>query len=215
VLKKQDNFAPVIARKVSLVDLVDSVESWPVPCARSFAICIRTLLQNWRQGTVGCKGRSDVSFSNKKPWKQKGTGRARAGSKRSPLWRGGGVTFGPQMRDRKLKVSKGMRRGVLRGLVSSFADQQKVVMLDWLLQLDRPKTSMAYSALRDAGLTQKKVLLFLPVSDVMTAASFANIPNVHIMSFDEPNVYHLANAASWLILERDLESFKEMVAKWS
>ncbi len=215
MLKKQDNFAPVIARKVSLVDLVDSVESWPVPCARSFAICIRTLLQNWRQGTVGCKGRSDVSFSNKKPWKQKGTGRARAGSKRSPLWRGGGVTFGPQMRDRKLKVSKGMRRGVLRGLVSSFADQQKVVMLDWLLQLDRPKTSMAYSALRDAGLTQKKVLLFLPVSDVMTAASFANIPNVHIMSFDEPNVYHLANAASWLILERDLESFKEMVAKWS
>ena len=57
---------------------------------------IRALLQNWRQGTLATKGRSDVKLSNKKPWKQKGTGRARAGTARSPLWRGGGVTFGPQ-----------------------------------------------------------------------------------------------------------------------
>ena len=62
----------------------------------AMAIYVRALLQNWRQGTVACKGRSDVSYSNKKPWKQKGTGRARAGSARSPLWRGGGVIFGPQ-----------------------------------------------------------------------------------------------------------------------
>ena len=67
------------------------------------SIYIRSLLQNWRQGTVACKGRSDVGYSNKKPWKQKGTGRARAGSARSPLWRGGGVIFGPQPRTRVLK----------------------------------------------------------------------------------------------------------------
>jgi large subunit ribosomal protein L4 len=73
---------------------------------RGFAMAVRALLQNWRQGTVACKGRSDVSFSNKKPWKQKGTGRARAGSARSPLWRGGGVAFGPQPRTRTLKITK-------------------------------------------------------------------------------------------------------------
>ena len=62
----------------------------------NFALWVRALLQNWRQGTVVCKGRSEVAYSNKKPWKQKGTGRARAGSARSPLWRSGGVIFGPK-----------------------------------------------------------------------------------------------------------------------
>src|SRR5437588_407352 len=65
---------------------------------KAFAIAIRTLRQNWRQGTVAVKGRADVSFSNRKPWRQKGTGRARAGSARSPLWRKGGVCHGPQER---------------------------------------------------------------------------------------------------------------------
>ena len=59
----------------------------------SYAVWVRALMQNWRQGTVGCKSRGEISFSNKKPWKQKGTGRARAGSSRSPLWRSGGVIF--------------------------------------------------------------------------------------------------------------------------
>jgi ribosomal protein L4 len=70
---------------------------------------VRALLQNWRQGTVWSRGRSDVSFSNKKPWKQKGTGRARAGSPKSPLWRGGGVIFGPQERSRLLKINRKAR----------------------------------------------------------------------------------------------------------
>src|SRR5260221_13587778 len=64
----------------------------------TFSTWIRVLAQNWRQGTVACKGRSDVAYTNRKPWKQKGTGRARAGSARSPLWKGGGAIFGPQAR---------------------------------------------------------------------------------------------------------------------
>src|ERR1700683_4830953 len=72
---------------------------------KTYATAIRTLIQNWRQGTVGCKDRSEVAYSNRKPWKQKGTGRARAGSLRSPVWRKGGVTFGPQPRVRELSIN--------------------------------------------------------------------------------------------------------------
>ena len=83
---------------------------------RLFQFGLRALLQNWRQGTVACKGRSDVAYSNKKPWKQKGTGRARAGSARSPLWRGGGVIFGPQATSRTLRVPQSLRKNVLNAL---------------------------------------------------------------------------------------------------
>ena len=71
----------------------------------TFARAIRVLLQNWRQGTVGCKSRGEVAFANRKPWRQKGTGRARVSSLRSPLWRKGGVIFGPQARVRKLFIN--------------------------------------------------------------------------------------------------------------
>src|SRR5438105_1375079 len=75
-----------------------------------FSNYIRSLIQNWRQGTVACKTRGEIAFSNKKPWKQKGTGRARAGSRRSPLWRKGGVIFGPQSRVRTLKVGRAVKQ---------------------------------------------------------------------------------------------------------
>jgi large subunit ribosomal protein L4 len=215
VLNKQNNLGSTVARAIALNDVVNESMSWSIPSTKTFAIYIRTLLQNWRQGTVGCKGRSDVSFSNKKPWKQKGTGRARAGSARSPLWRGGGVIFGPQARVRQLKISKEMRRGVLRGLLSRFVENQKVVTLDWIPPTDRPRTAEAYSALKAAEMQEQKVLLFLDINDRVTAASFANIANVHIISFDEPNAYHLSNAAYWLVLKKDFELFKNMVSKWT
>ena len=96
------------------------------------AVYVRSLLQNWRQGTVACKGRSDVAYSNKKPWKQKGTGRARAGSARSPLWRGGGVIFGPQPRTRVLKAGKQVKKIMFSTqFLFNFLEQGKVVSLNW------------------------------------------------------------------------------------
>src|SRR5262245_32215270 len=92
---------------------------------------VRTLFQNWRQGTVWSRGRSDVNFSNKKPWKQKGTGRARAGSPKSPLWKGGGVIFGPQERSRVLKTNKKMRQLALLSLLSDYIDRRAVSIVDW------------------------------------------------------------------------------------
>lgn len=179
-----------------------------------FATWIRSLLQNWRQGTVSCKGRSDVARTNKKPWKQKGTGRARAGTARSPLWRGGGVTFGPQKRTRTLTVNKGVKRCAMNNLVFDAIEQGAVIRLAWQLEGDKPKTSAAYAALKKADLHEKKVCVFVPMHDALTSASFVNIPNVKVIFFDQANAFDLAYTDYWVCLEKDFDQFKEMVAKW-
>ena len=180
----------------------------------AMAVYVRSLLQNWRQGTVACKGRADVAYSNKKPWKQKGTGRARAGSARSPLWRGGGVTFGPQPRTRVLKAGKQTKRSVLNTVLFKFLEQGKVGLLNWDASIQKPTTAQAFKLLKSNNLHQDKVVLFLPIHDVVSQASFSNLPNVRILFFDQPNAYDLANGTRWLILNKDLEHFKKMVSQW-
>lgn len=180
----------------------------------AYAQCIRVLLQNWRQGTVGCKDRSEVSFSNKKPWKQKGTGRARAGSARSPLWRKGGVIFGPQPRTRTLKVVRSIKQNVCNSLLWYYLENKSVFSLNWIPSEDGPKTSLAFLALKNAGLHDKKVVLFVNKQDILTQLSFANLPNVRILLFDQANVYDLSNCECWVFLDKDLNSFKEMVDTW-
>ena len=179
-----------------------------------FSLEIRRLLQNWRQGTVGCKARSDVSLSGRKPWKQKGTGRARAGAASSPIWRGGGVTFGPQARVKTLKTTKKIRKRVSKALFYSALNDGLISALQWNLSGDVPSTKQAFTALKNAGLAGEKVTLFLNPYDSLVAASFANIPFVRIVFFDAANAYDLANTEQWLILEKDTASFKEMVARW-
>lgn len=182
---------------------------------QTFSVWVRQLLQNWRQGTVASKGRSDVSFSRKKPWKQKGTGRARAGTARSPLWRGGGTIFGPQARVRTLKVSKKMRIGVLNALFWQMVEANNVICLDWQVQGDAPKTSAAYQLLKNAQLENRKVNLLLPIDDVLHSLAFSNIPNVQILAFDELNAYDLSLANVWIVLKKDLDAFKQVVNLWN
>src|SRR5690349_1347424 len=95
--------------------------------SEAFSVWIRQLLFNARQGTVGVKTRAQVARSGKKPWKQKGTGRARAGTARSPLWRGGGIIFGPQLRVRTLDVPQKVKSGVLNTLLYDFVNNSKVL----------------------------------------------------------------------------------------
>lgn len=178
----------------------------------SFAVWIRVLLQNGRQGTVGCKGRADVAYSNKKPWKQKGTGRARAGSRRSPLWRGGGVIFGPQPRIRTLKVNKILRKRVLGDMFWDLLNDKKVLCLNWEIS-NKPKTADAFNNLKSMDLHNKKVTLFVEARDILTQASFANLPNVQILLFDEVNAFHLASGTSVVFLQKDLDVFKNMVVQ--
>ena len=180
----------------------------------SFSTYVRVLMQNWRQGTVGCKGRSDVDYSNKKPWKQKGTGRARSGSSRSPLWRGGGVTFGPQARTRTLAITKKVKKGVLANVLSTYIDGKKIARLNWMPEGDKPSTAGAFAALKKAGLEKQKLIVFVPFNDQLSFASFANLSNVKLLFFDQPNVVDLAQGARWIVLNKDFDQFKEMVSKW-
>jgi large subunit ribosomal protein L4 len=185
---------------------------------KSFALYIRALLQNWRQGTVACKDRSKVtSRSNKKPWKQKGTGRARAGSPRSPLWRGGGVVFGPQPRVRTLKVSQELRKGVMRTILDNILTNGRIVVLDWMPAANTaPKTAEAVRALSTAKvLEDKKILFFTESFDHQVHSSFANIENVYMILYDQPNAYALSSAQTWVVLKKDLELFKQMIAAWN
>ncbi len=102
-MNKSENNKQNSTQKLRTVTIKDiGVERPKQNSMVDFSTWVRSLVQSWRQGTVACKGRSDVARSTKKPWKQKGTGRARAGSARSPIWRGGGVIFGPQKRTRIL-----------------------------------------------------------------------------------------------------------------
>ena len=127
----------------------------------SFSTWIRVLAQNWRQGTVACKGRADVAYTNRKPWKQKGTGRARAGSARSPLWKGGGVIFGPQARVRTVRMSRKMKHKVLLSMLANNLDQKNVVCADWELSSEQPKTMQAQELVNTVGLANKKIILFV------------------------------------------------------
>ena len=84
--------------------------------SKNFSLAVRSLMQSWRQGTVACKSRGEVSFSNKKPWKQKGTGRARAGRASSPIWRTGGAAFGPQERVKNHSINRHQKVTVFNNL---------------------------------------------------------------------------------------------------
>lgn len=178
-----------------------------------FSTWVRSLMQNWRQGTVACKGRSDVNMSNKKPWKQKGTGRARAGSARSPLWRGGGVIFGPQERSRTLRVAKDTKKKVLGDVLYGFIESGRISCLDWVSE-NKPKTSAAFSAIKNAGISSDKLILFVRSDDFLTQASFSNMPNVNMMYFDQPNAFDLVNGNRWVFLKKDFDVFKDMVVRW-
>ncbi len=140
-----------------------------------------------RAGTQSTKTRSEARGGGAKPWAQKGTGRARAGSSRSPIWRGGGVALGPKPRSYAQKTPKKMVRLALRSALSDRAAEGKVLVVDawgW----DAPKTKDAKSALAALG-TEGRVLVVLTDGDGVAARSFRNLPEVQVINSRELNAY--------------------------
>lgn len=181
---------------------------------QEFSVTARAVCLNRRQGTVACKGRSEVNKTNKKPWKQKGTGRARAGSARSPLWKGGGVIFGPEARTRTNVITRKQNKRVLLSMFFDFVKAGKIGSLDWEPNKERQKTSEAYKILQSSGLGDKKIIFFVSPEDVSLHTSLANIPFVSMFLFDQPNVFDLANSNIWVYLKRDQQQFNTMVERW-
>jgi large subunit ribosomal protein L4 len=149
---------------------------------------------NARQGNASTKTKSEVRGGGKKPWRQKGTGRARAGSIRSPLWRGGGVVFGPKPREFNLKMNRKERRLALRTAFVSRADDL-IVVEDFSSQFAQPKTKELTAALSRWGAeASAKVLLILPESSPMIYLSARNVCNVKLITATTLNVYDVLAA---------------------
>jgi large subunit ribosomal protein L4 len=141
-----------------------------------------------RQGTHATKTRGDVRGGGKKPYRQKGTGRARQGSTRAPQFAGGGTVHGPQPRDYSQRTPKKMKAAALRGALSDRARYGRVHVVDALVEGDAPKTKVALTALRE--ITQaKRVLVVVDRGDELTWKSLRNEPSVHLLVEDQLNTY--------------------------
>lgn len=151
-------------------------------------------MANARQGTASTKTRAEVSGGGRKPWRQKGTGRARAGSNRSPLWRGGGVIFGPKPRDYEKKMNRKERRLALRTALQSRVDDL-IVVQDFADKLPQPKTKDLAKALAGWGIEPgAKILLIVAERNEMVYLSARNIANLRLISANNLNVFDLLAA---------------------
>jgi large subunit ribosomal protein L4 len=151
-------------------------------------------LANARQGTASTKTRAEVRGGGRKPWRQKGTGRARAGSNRSPLWKGGGVIFGPKPRDYSLKMNRKERRLALRTAFQSRVEDL-IVVEDFAEQFSRPKTKELMQAMNRWGVgADEKVLLILAERNETVYLSARNVSNLRLISASNLNIFDLLTA---------------------
>jgi large subunit ribosomal protein L4 len=164
-----------------------------------------------RRGTAATKTRAMVSGGGAKPWRQKGTGRARAGSNRSPIWTGGGVVFGPQPRSYTFKVNRKEQRAALRSALSLHAERKSLAILD-AGAFTAPKTRQALDLLEDWGQDGPTLVVLTPEqSDV--ALSFRNLKRVAVLSAADVGVTEVVGAASLLVSEAALAELTERAAK--
>jgi len=167
-------------------------------------------MTNSRQGTASTKTRSEVRGGGRKPWRQKGTGRARAGSIRSPLWRGGGVIFGPKPRDFNLKLNRKERRLALRTAFVSRAEDL-IVVEEFGGELSRPKTKELVAAFTRWGVDpEQKALLILAEIPENILLSVRNIENVKSIAADQLNVYDILHADKIVVTAAALTKIQEV-----
>ncbi len=174
---------------VEKIDLDDAIFSvFPKEAVLHEAVI--NFLANQRQGTHATKTRGLVSGGGKKPWRQKHTGRARAGSIRSPLWRGGGIIFGPQPRDYSYDLPKKLKRLALRMALSAKMSGREITIIDKFLT-DKPKTKEIIGVLKNLELDKNSVLIVLPDKDEKVILSARNLPGVKVTRVLDLNAYEI------------------------
>ncbi len=163
-----------------------------------------------RRGTHATKNRANVSGSGKKPWKQKGTGRARVGSVRNPLWRHGGTVFGPQPRSYDFKLSKKVERGALRAALAQKMKEDELIVVD-ALAVGEAKTKAAVELLKRLGVAGKAVLVDV-AADEMLSRSVRNIPGVSLVPSTRLTARDVIDARSVVATRGALEKLQEALA---
>ena len=177
------------------------------------AIFDMVLLQraSWRQGTHKVKNRTEVKGGGKKPWRQKGTGRARQGSIRAPQWRGGGVVFGPNTnRNYKLKMNKKVRQLALKSALSQKVIDNEMTVLD-NIAFDAPKTKAMVKVL-EALEANRKTLIVMDEVDETVALSARNIPGVKVINSKGLNVYAILDSTKLVMTEGAIKAVEEVLA---
>lgn len=185
--------------QVGEIDLKDEVFGVPVH-QQALHDAVTMQLAGRRRGTHDTKTRAEVSGGGRKPWRQKGTGRARHGSIRSPIWRGGGIVFGPHPRDYSFRIPKKVRRLAMKSALSSKVDNGSIIVLDELT-INVPKTKEMVKILQNLKV-DKKALVVTAEKTEAVFKSARNIPGIKPLSVPGLNVYDLL-AHNTLVITRD------------
>jgi large subunit ribosomal protein L4 len=195
---------------VDRVELPEAIFGAPVKVHLLHEVA-RMQLAARRRGTADTKGRSEVSGGGKKPWKQKGTGRARQGSIRAPQWRHGGTVFGPTPRSYALGVPKAVRRQALLAALTDKAQSGAVVLLD-AVGLEKPSTKGMRLLLEGLGLGARKALVVLPARDEVVEKSARNLPDVRVLPVRGLNVYDILRADVLVMTPEGIQTLREVLA---
>lgn len=172
---------------------------------------VRSQRASWRQGTHDTKTRGEVSGGGRKPWRQKGTGRARQGTIRAPHWVGGGTVFGPHPRSYAFPVNRKEIKLAMRSALSAKLADGELVVLD-KLEFEKPCTKDAVAVLKALGLEGKRVTLVIPNDAVDTFLSFRNINTVNIIPVNAINTYELIDNKALIVLSETLAYIEEVLA---
>jgi large subunit ribosomal protein L4 len=190
---------------VSEIDLTDEIFNVPVKQHVLHEV-VTMQLADRRAGTAGTKGRSDVRGSGQKPYRQKGTGRARAGSRQSPLWRGGGVVFGPKPRSYAYKVPKKVRRQALKMALTTKLQEKALIVLD-KLDLETVKTKRLVEVM--GALKTKEALIVTDRELGNLELSSRNVPRVKVVRWEGLNVYDILRFKHLILLEPSVKQLEE------
>lgn len=196
-------------KSVGSVELAESIFGIE-PNAAVMHQMVVSYLANQRQGTQSTLTRSEVSGGGRKPWRQKGTGRARQGSIRAPQWYHGGVVFAPKPRDYRFSVNKKVRRLAMKSAFSAKAQNSEIIVVD-KISLDEIKTAKMVAMLSAIG-AEKKALIVLPEVDTNVIKSARNIEKVKTAQVNELNVYDMLNADKLVIAKDALSKIEEVYA---
>ena len=193
-------------RKATLADNIFNIE----PNDHAIYLDVKQYLANQRQGTHKSKERSEIKGSTKKIKRQKGTGTARAGSIKSPLFRGGGRTFGPQPRDYGFKLNKKVKNLAKRSALSYKAKADEISVLEDFA-LDAIKTKDYIKVLKDLSVDTKKTLMIIPEKNQNLALSSRNVKNAKVVLASNINTYEVLHADQLLVFEGSLQKIEEIL----